>query len=158
MRLAVDEPQAGQAYLRPHWDAAQRVLTFFLPKGETAVVPLSTYLSPRGLKLMGQWEWLRQYIELITVLNAQPQYLQPGAIGPARPAGRWPAFSLRGAVRQPSTTYLSTIPTLGPVQPRSSASMAVAIGRIGSASAWRWPSHRPIKRTCGLNGMPLSTC
>ena len=26
-----------------------------------------------------QWEWLRQYIELITVLNPQPQYLQPGA-------------------------------------------------------------------------------
>ncbi len=79
IRLALAEPQADQTDLRPQWDAAQRVLTVFLPKGETAVVPLSTYLSPRGLKLMGQWEWLRQYIELITVLNPQPQYLQPGA-------------------------------------------------------------------------------
>lgn len=78
IRLSLAEPAAGQTDLRPHWDPATRALTVYLPKGETAVVPLSSYMTPQGLKLMGQWEWLRQYIELITVFNAQPQYLQPG--------------------------------------------------------------------------------
>ena len=79
LRLALAEPAAGQTDLRPQWDPAGRLLTVYLPKGRTAFTLLSSYLSARGLKLMGQWEWLRQYIELITVLNPQPQYLQPGA-------------------------------------------------------------------------------
>ena len=79
LRLTLAEPAAGQTDLRPQWDAANRVLTVYLPKGRTAITPLSSYLSPRGLKLMGQWEWLRQYIELVTVFLPQPQYLQPGA-------------------------------------------------------------------------------
>lgn len=78
IRLTLAEPAAGQTDLRPQWDPTSRVLTVYLPKGQTAIAPLSSYLSARGLKLMGQWEWLRQYIELITVLNPQPQYLQPG--------------------------------------------------------------------------------
>jgi hypothetical protein len=79
IRLTLTEPAAKQTDLRPHWDPMTRVLTVFLPKGQTAIAPLSSYLSPRSLKLMGQWEWLRQYIELITVLKPQPQYLRPGA-------------------------------------------------------------------------------
>ncbi len=78
IRLTLAEPAAGQTDLRPQWDPASRVLTVFLGKGRTAITPLSTYLSPAGLKLMGQWEWLRQYIELITIFSARPLYLTPG--------------------------------------------------------------------------------
>lgn len=78
-RLALAEPAGGPTDLGPQWDPAGRVLTVFLPKGQMSTIPLSSYLDAQGLKLMGQWEWLRQYIELITVLNPQPQYLQPGA-------------------------------------------------------------------------------
>ena len=28
---------------------------------------------------MGVWQWLREYIERITVIDPQPQFLQPGA-------------------------------------------------------------------------------
>ncbi|MBP6016522.1 MAG: hypothetical protein KA586_07360 [Candidatus Promineofilum sp.] len=79
LRLSLADPVPGQTDLLPQWDAAARVLTVFLPKGQTAITPLSTYLTANALKLMGQWEWLRQYIELITLFNPQPQYLQPGA-------------------------------------------------------------------------------
>ncbi|HMT22063.1 MAG TPA: hypothetical protein PKE20_12605, partial [Promineifilum sp.] len=78
IRLTLAEPAPGQMGLRPQWDEASRVLTVFLGKGQTAVTPLSTWMTAAGLKLMGQWEWLRQYIELITVFQAQPQYLLPG--------------------------------------------------------------------------------
>lgn len=78
IRLALNEPQPGQADLRPSWDPTRRLLTVYLPKGETAIAPVSTYLAPESLRLMGQWEWLRQYIELITLFKAQPQYLMPG--------------------------------------------------------------------------------
>ncbi len=78
IRLTLAEPQAGQTDPRPSWDPARRLLTVFLPKGQTAITPLSTYMTPESLRLMGQWEWLRQYIELITVFQAQPQYLLPG--------------------------------------------------------------------------------
>jgi hypothetical protein len=78
-RLALAEPAPEQIIFAPHWDPAQRVLTIFLPKGQTRVVPLTSYLTADDLKLMGVWQWLREYIERITVTNPQPQYLRPGA-------------------------------------------------------------------------------
>jgi hypothetical protein len=78
IRLTLAEPLAGQTDMRPLWDPARRLLTVFLPKGQTALTLLSSYLKPEALKLMGQWEWLRQYIELVTVFQARPQYLLPG--------------------------------------------------------------------------------
>ena len=50
----------------PAWDPAGRVLTISLPKGTQSVVPLSSYLRPEDLKLMGVWQWLREYIDYIT--------------------------------------------------------------------------------------------
>ena len=50
----------------PVWDPAGRVLTVSLPKGTQSVVPLSSYLHPEDLKLMGIWQWLREYIDYIT--------------------------------------------------------------------------------------------
>lgn len=79
IRLALAEPAPDQAGARPHWDPDGRCLTVYLPKGEIAIVPLSSFQTPEGLELMGQWSWLRQYIELITLFAPQPQYLQPGA-------------------------------------------------------------------------------
>ena len=51
----------------PTWDPQKRVLTVSLPKGMQTVVPLSSYLLPDDLKLMGVWQWLREYIDRITL-------------------------------------------------------------------------------------------
>jgi hypothetical protein len=50
----------------PTWDPQKRLLTVPLPKGTQALVPLSSYLSSEDLKLMGVWQWLREYIDKIT--------------------------------------------------------------------------------------------
>lgn len=76
-RLALDEPKAEQTDLRPRWDPEARVLTVFLAKGRTAVVPLSSYMMPADLKLMGQWQWLREFVDLVTIFGAQPAHLLP---------------------------------------------------------------------------------
>lgn len=78
-RLALAEPTVGQTDTRPHWDPDQRVLTIFLPKGHTRVVPLTSQITPEDLKRMGIWQWLREYIERVTITDPRPQYLQPGA-------------------------------------------------------------------------------
>lgn len=57
----------GDGSQPPHWDAQNRVLTVFLPKGHLSVVPLSSYLLPDDLKRMGVWQWLREAIDLATV-------------------------------------------------------------------------------------------
>lgn len=60
LRLALAEAAEPTA---PGWDAAKRVLTVFLPKATTSLVPLSSFASPAGLKLMGIWQWIREHIE-----------------------------------------------------------------------------------------------
>jgi len=72
-RLALDEGSAA-----PRWDAQNRVLTVSLPKGTTAVVPLSSYLLPEDLKLMGIWRWLREYVEHTTATAPDQTMLAPG--------------------------------------------------------------------------------
>lgn len=76
-RLALAEPAAGVIDGRPQWDPAARVLTVILPKGRTAVVPLSSYLTPADLKLMGVWQWLREFVDLVAIFGAQPGHLMP---------------------------------------------------------------------------------
>ncbi len=65
----------------PAWDAANRVLTVFLPKGTSTIVPLSSYITPNDLKLMGVWQWLREYIEATTSTDPQQQWFEPGYEG-----------------------------------------------------------------------------
>lgn len=77
-RFALSEPAPGATDLRPQWDAANRVLTVFLAKGQTAVTPLSSFVTPEDLKLMGTWQWLREFIDLATIFVAQPEELLPG--------------------------------------------------------------------------------
>jgi hypothetical protein len=58
----------------PTWDKDERVLTVFLPKGQTKVVPLSCYLNTEDLKLMGIWQWIREYIEFITANKPESEF------------------------------------------------------------------------------------
>lgn len=47
----------------PAWDPATRVLSVPLPKAEVARVPLGSFMREEDLKLMGVWEWLREYAD-----------------------------------------------------------------------------------------------
>ncbi|HWE50181.1 MAG TPA: hypothetical protein VG273_10350 [Bryobacteraceae bacterium] len=49
----------------PAWDAAARVLTVHLQKGTMVTVPLSSYLLPPDLDIMGVWGWLRELFEAL---------------------------------------------------------------------------------------------
>jgi hypothetical protein len=49
----------------PSWDAASRVLTVCLQKGGVVTVPLSSYLLPPDLDVMGVWGWLRELFEAL---------------------------------------------------------------------------------------------
>jgi hypothetical protein len=77
-RLVLGEPVAGDDDPRPSWDPVSRMLTVLLPKGEMTTVPLSSYLLVDDLKLMGQWQWLRQFVELLTVVDPDRARLIPG--------------------------------------------------------------------------------
>ncbi|MCC7451536.1 MAG: hypothetical protein IT324_29270 [Anaerolineae bacterium] len=66
---------------RPAWDADNRVLTVYLPKGTSGIVPLSSYVTPDDLKLMGVWQWLREYVEATTSDDPQQQWFAPGYEG-----------------------------------------------------------------------------
>ncbi len=76
-RLALAD-SAGNTAAPPTWDPAARLLTVHLPKGHAAIVPLSSYLGRDDLKLMGQWQWLREFVDVVAVLGAQPGHLMPG--------------------------------------------------------------------------------
>ncbi len=50
----------------PLWNATDRMLTVLLPKGVQRTCPLSSYLLPEDLEKMGQWKWLKEYIDFLT--------------------------------------------------------------------------------------------
>lgn len=62
----------------PSWDEARRVLTVWLAKAETATVPLSSYVNPPDLELLGAWNWIRELYE-----QSQTAALEQGTAGPA---------------------------------------------------------------------------
>jgi len=68
---------AGDPDPRPTWDPVERTLTVPLAKGTTTTVPLSSHLRTEELKLMGQWQWLREYVERLTVAEPDRQHLGP---------------------------------------------------------------------------------
>ena len=51
----------------PKWDPVNRILTVFLPKGSHFIVPLSSYLHQDDLKLIGVWQWLREFVDKFTL-------------------------------------------------------------------------------------------
>jgi peptidoglycan hydrolase-like protein with peptidoglycan-binding domain len=72
-RLALDDGNGP-----PSWNPAKRLLTVYLPKGSSRVVPLTSYISPTNLKLMGIWQWLREYFEALAQNQPEITFLQPG--------------------------------------------------------------------------------
>lgn len=62
----------------PSWDDAQRVLTVPLAKAEVASVPLSSFVDPQDLELLGVWNWIRELYE-----QAQAAVLEEGSAGSA---------------------------------------------------------------------------
>jgi hypothetical protein len=120
-RLVLSEPQPSATDMRPLWDPAGRVLTIFLPKGQTTVTPLSSFVAINDLKLMGMWQWLREFIDRATILGAQPEQLLPGfpvdqiayVLQRAVEGGHWMLtpprlLALVHAVQQPIGTPLFT--------------------------------------------------
>ena len=61
-RLLLVEHTSG-TFVPPDWDDTQRTLTLYVPKAEEISFPLSSYLYPEELKLMGVWEWIREFID-----------------------------------------------------------------------------------------------
>lgn len=57
---------------RPDWDEAARELMVFLPKGTTAVVPLSSGCDDKGAELSAIWQWLREYVADMAGADARP--------------------------------------------------------------------------------------
>jgi len=47
----------------PQWDEVKRHLTVKLPKAETATVLLSSYCEEEDLKIMGIWQWIKEYVD-----------------------------------------------------------------------------------------------
>ena len=47
----------------PSWNGQERVLTIRLGKAESATVPLSCYVDPADLELLGVWDWVRELYE-----------------------------------------------------------------------------------------------
>ena len=47
----------------PEWHPTSHLLRVYLPKSGVATTPLSSFLHPGDLKLMGVWEWLREAVE-----------------------------------------------------------------------------------------------
>jgi hypothetical protein len=62
----------------PSWNAAGRVLTVSLPKAMTKIVPLSSYIAPPDLRLMGVWQWIREYFDALTRTTPIGEDLWPG--------------------------------------------------------------------------------
>src|ERR1035437_3195183 len=63
----------------PVWDPAAALLTVSLPKGSTSVVPISSVCDAEDLKLLGVWQWLREYLEYIAVNEVSSEFFQSPA-------------------------------------------------------------------------------
>jgi hypothetical protein len=78
IRLRLREPEIGLDGEAPVWDPDERLLTAYLPKGTMRVVPVSSYLEPDDLKLMGVWQWIREYAGWLAASFPAPAPLSPG--------------------------------------------------------------------------------
>jgi hypothetical protein len=77
IRLALAE-QADPAPQPPSWDADARVLTVYLAKGESATVPLSSFVRAEDLRLLGQWQWLAEQVARTAAAEPVHERLLPG--------------------------------------------------------------------------------
>ncbi|MEP7343746.1 MAG: hypothetical protein ABI877_00705 [Gemmatimonadaceae bacterium] len=162
-RLVLSDPPPGEIESPPDWDPMKRVLTVYLPKGQNCVVPLTSYVTSDDLKLMGIWQWLREYIDRLTVTDPQPAYLRPGSdadriahvLQRAVEGGHWMLtpphlLTLVHAVQQPIGRPEFTA---APVhhEPPSNPSLLTTPGRgrtdpteLASITAWRRPDANDV--------------
>ncbi|MGB8385144.1 MAG: hypothetical protein WCG47_28540 [Dermatophilaceae bacterium] len=63
----------------PSWDPDHSVLTVSLPLGTTSVVPVSSCPDSDDLKLLGVWDWLREYVEHAGVHKVASEFGQSPA-------------------------------------------------------------------------------
>lgn len=61
-RIVLTEHADG-TFSEPEWDNDARTLTMFLPKSEEQTFALSSYVHAEDLKLLGVWQWIREYID-----------------------------------------------------------------------------------------------
>jgi hypothetical protein len=73
-RLALADGSAA-----PVWDPAAALLTVSLPKGSTSVVPISSACDAQDLKLLGFWQWLREYFDYIAANEVRSEFFQSPA-------------------------------------------------------------------------------
>jgi hypothetical protein len=59
---------------QPSWDADLRVLTVYLPKGYVVQVPLSCWVLPPDLEVMGVWDWVRELFEAQKTADVQNSF------------------------------------------------------------------------------------
>ena len=78
IRLAISEP--GPTPLTPAWDPGSQVLSVYLAKGETAVVPVSSFVSTEDLRLLGQWQWLGEQLAETAKDAPEHEWLMPGQL------------------------------------------------------------------------------
>jgi hypothetical protein len=74
IRLQLREP-TGAITEPPSWDPATRLLTVTLTKGEMTTVPLTSWVRPADLPLLGQWQWLRELVSDTARTNPQREQL-----------------------------------------------------------------------------------
>ncbi len=105
LRLRVEEDTGAAPPTKPHWDATNRVLTVYLPKGASAEIRYSSYLNAPGLDAHGIWDWIDDG-NPAGALRAQALNGAHWMISPAR------VFSLVHAVQRPlHTAYFPALDT-----------------------------------------------
>jgi hypothetical protein len=98
----------------PDWNEAAALLTVSLPKASVRIVPLTSYCSPEDLKLLGAWQWLREYVEFVAKAEVEAEFARSEAskdrianiLRLAREGGHWmltppELLTLVHAVQQP---------------------------------------------------------
>jgi hypothetical protein len=70
----------------PEWDAAQRVLSVFLPKGETRTISVSSHLADESaLETMGMWSWLTERLDDLVSQEAMTAEEQAALLAQLQP-------------------------------------------------------------------------
>ncbi len=107
----------------PSYDAADRLLTVFLPQAELVTVQLSSFLEPGDLELMGVW-----MLERDVVRAAQQPDAERGLHWMLTP---WQPLTLVHAVEKPLEPPVVNVPT-GGVQRNRGETFAALVGAVAN--------------------------
>ncbi len=121
----------------PTWNAADRILTVYLGKGEQATITYSTYLERKDLDLLGAWDWIDPGATDPKQLRSQAEIGAHWMISPPR------ALQLVHAVQHPlgPATLNATVNLRGAGQTFAdlTGQMTLSVPTTGSielAAAW----------------------